>query len=293
MRSLAAKSIVSTTLIALLVTTCLADIKIKRRIIVQDGGYETVTYLKGSRQRNEMRDHSRGPGKSFEVAYVEQCDLNQMIWIDLLNKQFAIHRDGVSISAAMAFNEPQLPAYSHPKALKAYEQARKRGLLRVTTTVIDTGERREMFGYTARHLKTITLWEASPKTCDSPGMTAKTDGWYINLFYGIDCSPDLSGSITQTTFSAKGSCFSEYAIKRRYFIEQKRIGPASLGYPLVETRTSYNDKGEREVVSEEVLELSTTALDASLFDVPAGFTKVDFKDNNRSFFRRLFSFFGK
>lgn len=293
MRRLAPKWIVSSVLIGLSVTTCLADLRIRRRITSQGKSYETITYLKGSRQRNEMRDHSVAPRKYFEVAYVEQCDRNQLIWIDLLNKQFAIHHDGISIGAAMAFNQPQLPEYSDPKALRAYEQARKRGVLRGTTTVIDTGERREMFGFTARHLKTTTVWEASPMACDSPGMTANTDGWYTDLFYGIDCSPDLSGSITPTYLSGRGKCFNDSLSKRRYFLELKRIGPTSLGYPLLETRTSYNDKGEAEVVTEEVLELSRAPLDASLFDAPAGFTQVSFKTNNRSLLGRLFSFLGK
>ena len=61
----------------------------------------------------------------------------------------------------------------------------------------------------------------------------------------------------------------------------------------METRTSYDDKGKPQVVTEEVVELSNNALDASLFDVPAGFAKVDFKSDNRSFFRRLFSFIGQ
>lgn len=292
MRRHAAKWMVSAMLVASLVTTSLADIRIRRRVAWKGQSHETITYLKGARQRNEMRQYSHYPRKPSEVAFVRQCDLKQLIWIDLMNERFAIHTGGTPIGAAMAFNEPQLPS-SPPKDRRASDRARKRGLLTATTTVIDTGERREMFGFTARHLKTITVWAGSPKTCDGPGMTAKTDGWYTDLFYGIDCSADLSGSVTQTYLSGSGKCFSEYAVKRRYWLEQKRIGPVSLGYPLLETRTSYNDKGEAQVVTEEVLELSTAALDASLFDVPAGFAKVDFKTDNRSFFRRLFSFVGK
>jgi len=293
MKRLAANCIASTILVASFVTPSFADLRIRRRVSLKDTSYETITYLKGARQRNETWEHSRRPGKSFEVAFVEQCDLNRLIWIDLMNKRFAIHPGGVSVSAAMAFNEQQLPNYSHKKYQRAYEEARKRGLLTATTTVVDTGERREMFGFTARRLKTTTVWEATPKICDGPGMIATTDGWYTDLFYGIDCSADLSGSITQTHVSGGGRCFSEYAIKRRYWLERKRIGPASLGYPLLETRTSYDDKGEAEVVTEEVVELSTAALDASLFDAPAGFTEVELQTDNRSFFGRLFSFLGK
>ena len=292
MRSLVAKWISTALLIATLVTTSVADIRIRRRVAVKDISYEAITYLKGARQRNEVRQPSQWRGKPSAVAFVEQCDLKQLVWIDVTNKRFAINTDGTPLGAVMAFNELQVSSHLQKKHQRAEELARKRGLLSGTTTVIDTGERREMFGFTARHLKTTTVWQARPKTCDGLGMKAETDGWYTDLFYGIDCSADLSGSITQTNLSGSGKCFSEYAVKRRYWLEHKRVGPASLGYPLVETRTSYNDKGQAEVVTEEVLELSTDALDASLFDVPAGFTKVDFKSDDRSFFRRLFSFLG-
>ena len=292
MKSLSVKWMIAALLVGSVVSTGLADIRIRRRVAVKNGNYETITFLKGARQRNEVR-YSQPQGKAAEFASVEQCDLKQLIWIDLTNKRFAVHIGGTPSGAVMAFNELQIPARLQEKHRRAQELARRRGLLTGTTTVIDTGERREMFGFTARHIKTVTVWEGSPKTCDSPGMIAKTDGWYTDLFYGIDCSADLSGSINQTHMSGTGKCFTEYAIKRRYWVEHKRIGPASLGYPLVEGRTSYNDKGEAEVITEEVLDLSTAALDASLFEAPEGYAQVDFNTDNRSFFHRLLSFLGK
>lgn len=279
-------------MIAFAATASLGDIRIKRRVTVVDKNYETTTYLKGARQRTETRHEAKASSKYFEVAFVEQCDLKQMIWIDLLNKRFAVQTGGIPAAAVMAFNQPQLPA-DKQRMQAAEAKARKKGLLSATTTVVDTGERREMFGMVARHLTTTTVWTASPRTCDSPAMTFKTDGWYVDLFYGIDCSADLSGSVSPAYLSGSGKCFSDYAVKKGYWLEQKRIGPASLGYPLIETRTSYDDKGEAQVATEEVLELSNDTLEASLFDVPAGFTKVDFKSGNPSFFRRLFSFIGE
>ncbi|MBC8032030.1 MAG: hypothetical protein H7Z16_18245 [Pyrinomonadaceae bacterium] len=292
MRTLAGKWIVAAILLVAAVTTSLADIRIKRRLTVKDQRYETTTYIKGARQRDETRQESRAKGKHLEVAFVEQCDLKQFLWIDLSNKRFAVQPGGTPAAAVMAFNEPQLPG-DPQRNHRAAVRARKKGLLSGTTTVIDTGERREMFGFVARHLKTTTVWIANPKACDGSGLTSQTDGWYVDLFYGIDCSADLSGSINHTHMAGSGKCFSEYAVKRGYWLEHKRIGPASLGYPLLETRTSYDDKGQPQVATEEALELSTAALDAALFDVPAGFTRVNFKTDNPSFFRRLFSFIGQ
>ena len=291
------KSFTSMILVAIVIAsaaaTSFSDIRIKRRMTVANKGYERTLLIKGARQRTETRHESiLTPSEFFEVAFVEQCDLKRMIWIDLTNKRFAVQTGGTPAAAVMAFNESQLPA-DKQRMQAAEARARKKGLLSATTTVTDTGERREMFGFVARHLKTTTVWTANPRTCNSPAMTSSTDGWYVDLFYGIDCSVDLSASVSPPHLAGSGKCFSDYAVKKGYWLEQKRIGPASLGHPLMETRTSYDDKGKPQVVTEEVVELSNNALDASLFDVPAGFTKVDFKSDNPSFLRRLLSVFGQ
>ncbi len=292
MKSFKSKLVVAIVLTVSAAGTSFGDIRIKRRVTDADKQYETTLLLKGARQRTETRHEAKAAGGFFEVAFVEQCDRKQMIWIDLSNRRFAVQTGSTPAAAVMAFNESQLPA--DKQRLKAAEaRSRKKGLLSATTTVIDTGERREMFGLVARHLKTTTVWTATPRTCNSPAMTSNTDGWYVDLFYGIDCSADLSGSVSPAYLADSGKCFSEYAVKKGYWLEHKRIGPGSLGYPLMETRTSYDDKGELLAATEEVIELSNNALDASLFDVPAGFTRVDFKSDNPSFFRRLFSFIGQ
>jgi len=264
------------------------DIRIKRRTTFKKGGYDSILYLKGKRQREEMNQFSPS-GKQFSVAYVEQCDLKRFVWLDLYNKRYALHTGGMPMGAAMAFNEPQIQGNQE---LIDKARARSKGVLTETTTVTDTGERREMFGFTARHLKTVTTWEPEPKHCEGPEMRRETDGWYIDLMYGIDCSPDLSGSITRG-FSLEGKCFSEYLFKRNYFLERKRHGPASLGYPLLETTKWNNGKGEESVTRTEVIELSTDELSASLFEVPDGFAEVEIQEYRPSILDRVMSFLGK
>jgi hypothetical protein len=264
------------------------DMRIRRKTTFKRGGYESTMYLKGKRQREEM-NHFTGSGKQFSVAYVEQCDLKQFVWLDLQNKRFALHTGGLPMGAAMAFNEQQVQVNQE---LVEKARARSKGTLTETTTVIDTGERREMFGFTARHVKTVTVWEPQPKRCDGPELRRETDGWYIDLLYGIDCSPDLSGSITRG-YSLDGKCFSDYLFKRNYWMERKRHGPASLGYPLLEV-TRWNAAKDQENVSRtEVLELSIEELSPSLFEVPREYTKVEMQQYRPSIFDRVLSFLGK
>lgn len=259
------------------------DIRIKRKVTTKQGAYESTLYLKGVRQREEMNRVLRD-GKHFNVAFVEQCDLRQLLKLDLQNKRYAIYTGTMPMGAAMAFNQPQ---YRVDQDVVNRLRARSKGTLTETTTVTDTGERREMFGFTARHLKTVTIWDPQPKSCDGPDLKLETDGWYIDLLYGLDCSPDLSGSITRGT-SFGGKCFLEYA-KRNYWLEHKRNGPASLGFPVLEITKWSGGKGEVSVSRNEVLELSVEELNASLFQVPEGFVRTEIRDDRRSFFDRVFS----
>jgi len=55
------------------------------------------------------------------------------------------------------------------------------------TNTIDTGERKEMFGFTARHLKSSMTIEPSPDACMKDKMRIERDGWYIDLQYGLNC----------------------------------------------------------------------------------------------------------
>jgi len=193
------------------------------------------------------------------------------------------------MGAAMAFNEPQVQV-NQEQVDKA--RAQSKGQLLERTTVTDTGERREMFGFTARHLRTVTIWEPEPKHCDGPELRREIDGWYIDLLYGIDCSPDLSGSVTQG-YSLEGKCFSEYLFKRNYWLERKRHGPASLGYPLLEVTKWTSDKNSENVTKTEVLELTTEDLSPSLFEVPDGFAQVQIEEYRPSFLDRVMSFLGR
>lgn len=282
------KPIVAALTLFSLASSALGDVRIKRRTTYKNGGFDSILYLRGKRQREEMNHYSRD-GKQFSVAYLEQCDLKQFVWLDVLNKRFAVHTGGMPMGAAMAFNEPQVQVNQE---LLEKARARSKGTLTETTNVIDTGERREMFGFTARHLKTVTTWEPLPRTCNGPELRRETDGWYIDLMYGIDCSPDLSGSITRG-YSLEGKCFSEYLFKRNYWLERQRHGQASLGYPLLEVMKWNGKKGAENITRTEVLELSTEPLSTSLFEVPEDFAKVEFQQYRPSLLDRVMSFLGK
>jgi hypothetical protein len=132
-------------------------------------------------------------------------------------------------------------------------------------TSTDTGERKEMFGFQARHVKTSTSIESSPDACNPLKQRMETDGWYIDFNFGLNCEvgrPQLMGAPP-----ARGGCQDR--------VSYKRVGTGRTGYPLSETMTSYGPNGEVvSTITKEVVELSREPLDAALFDVPAGYVET-------------------
>src|SRR5229473_5472899 len=107
--------------------------------------------------------------------------------------------------------------------------------------------------------------ESSPDACQPQQMKMETDGWYINLEYGLSCGsarpPQMGGR------PAPRGCQDRYQFKR--------TGPVNLGYPLIETMTMYGSDGSVQfTTTKEVIEISRQTLDAALFDVPAGYAEA-------------------
>jgi hypothetical protein len=145
------------------------------------------------------------------------------------------------------------------------EPSRQGGVITYNTTAVDTGERKEMFGFQARHVKTTMSIESSPDACNPVKQRMETDGWYIDFAFGLKC--ETGGSQMTGGPRAGGGC--------RDRIRFNRQGAARTGYPLTETTTMYGPNGEVSFTStREVIELTRDPLDAALFDVPAGYVET-------------------
>ena len=68
--------------------------------------------------------------------------------------------------------------------------SRRGGVVTMTVNTVDAGERKEMFGFNARHLKQTMMTESSPDACQQQHMKMERDGWYINLEYGLNCGTE-------------------------------------------------------------------------------------------------------
>lgn len=226
------------------------DLKITYRTTTMGQSMENTTMLKGSRERSEMK-----MGYGMDVINLTQCDLKRTIQISDKAKKYVItpmESGDVTPNPGGGGSGMSVPS-------------RRGGVVTYTTTAVDTGERKEMFGFQARHVKTTMAIESSPDACSPVQQRLETDGWYIDFSFGLSC--DLGGRPPMAGPPPRGGC--------RDTVRFNRQGAARTGYPLEETTTMYGPDGSVAFTSiKEVVELSREPLDAALFDIPAGYIEA-------------------
>jgi hypothetical protein len=226
------------------------DLRIKYRMNTGGQTMESVTMLKGARERNETATGY------MNMVNIVQCDLKRTIQLSDSARKYVITSMETGDSSGA-------PSSTVPSGMG--EPARRGGVVTYTTTSTDTGERKEMFGFTARHIKSSTTTDSSPDACNPMKQRSERDGWYIDFSFGLDCNQ--GGNFASNYPVPPGGC------KDR--IQFKQIGSARTGYPLIETTTLYGADGKVMFTStKEVVELSREPLDAALFDIPAGYTEA-------------------
>jgi hypothetical protein len=255
------KSRLVTTLVALVLSlsaasAASADIKMKTKNTSAGNTNEGTIYIKGVRQRSVQ---SYGAG--FEMVTIIQCDLKRTVQINDKARTYMVTPMVSATSSSTATAEKSAPTPAQPTT------TRRGGVVTYNSTITDTGERKKMFGFNARHIKSSMTVESSPDACHPSRMRIETDGWYIDLEFHFECDPDKP-LVAGVPGGAGGrpDCRDE--------IRFKRSGAGKLGYPILVTTTVHLDGGQTSVSTTEVVELTTTPLDAALFDVPAGYTEA-------------------
>ena len=226
------------------------DVKIRQRM---GPSAETVLYIKGPRMRSEMG------GGDFGMTTIVQCDLKRTLTIYEKTKTYLITpTDGTGGPAPGGDGDG---GGVKPSAAPATPQ--RGGVVNITQTIQDTGERKQMFGFTARRIKTSLVKTASPDACDKDAKV-ETDGWYIDFQYAFECPSQTPKHQSMPMRPQPPGCKDE--------VRTKTIGSAKLGFPLLVTTTIYQPDGKTMTSTQEVLELSREPLSAALFEAPEGYT---------------------
>src|SRR5688572_18004096 len=225
-----------------------ADTKVKSRQTSGGQTYENTSYIKGKRQRSETNNG--------QMILLQQCDLRRNIQI-------------MPQANAYIIQPYDQPATSNPtntsSAAAQPGTVTKGGVVTSTVTTRDTGERKQMFGYTARHIITTMVTDSSPDACSPMKSKMEIDGWYIDAAFALDC--DISQAYKPYRPQTAGGCQDRF--------ETKQVGMAKKGFPVWEKTTMFGENGAESFSTiNEVVEFSQATLDASLFEIPAGYREV-------------------
>jgi hypothetical protein len=161
---------------------------------------ESVLYRKGERERFEFGD----------IVLLRQHDLKRTVQIMKAANTYMVISDGalpagLPVPAVVAPNTPP----------------QKPGVVMVTTTIADTGERKTAFGLQARHVKTTIDKQPAPGACDPAKQHIDMDGWYVDLAIPAPAGPETTAAPQQ----APVGCVDE--------IKATQNGdPKVLGFPI-------------------------------------------------------------
>jgi hypothetical protein len=213
-------------------------------------------------------------------AILYQCDLRRVLHLVLNEKLYLkVDLDGNGFpSGSKYLNPEELDAMLTKK-----EQAKAAGTLakapatvKIVTDYVDTGERKQMYGFTARRVrisrKVITLPGAQrqPREFES-------DGWYVDLKVPTQC-PTAYDAIyakhhLRTEAFVSGVYFSHSGKPSRpdtYEIENH--GKPENGFPVEVTTTTrdIDDTAHSSTTFRKSI-ISLEPLDPALFEVPGDF----------------------
>lgn len=219
-----------------------------RKSITVGGNFvsSSESSIKGARERTV----TQGPAGS--TITLRQCDLKRTLTVNEQTQAYLVNPDpqdeNAAKAAALASGVP-VPESTGGKIM-------------LTTTITDTGERKTMYGYQARHLKAKVVQEPSKDACTQVRQTFEIDGWFA------DVSREQAGCSSIAPPVQQGTGCNDNVIA-------KRVGSGKPGYPLQENITVPTPDGGTMTIGLVTSELSKQQLPAELFEVPAGYRQVN------------------
>ena len=225
--------------------------KLKQVVNMMNMKMESTIYVKGMRNRTEGGGMM---GMGANIATIEQCDLKRTIQLNDKKKLYFIQ--------PFAQFEKEEKKDKKPDTTKQLNGVtRKGGVITIWYNIKDTGERKKMYGFTARHIWTSQKMKPSADACTmKDSMIIKTDGWYIDL-PEFNCPMTYNNSYGDG--GAKPDCIDRYVTHNS--------GKGKLGFPLMQTTTVIMGDKTEVTTTIETIEFSTAKLDSMLFVIPPGY----------------------
>jgi hypothetical protein len=265
------------------------------KMTIERGAVGTPTrqtiYFQADRKRfayqnsfgQRQADGSERPIYGPRIVSITRCDLGQAFTLNLDTREYT--------------------ASPYPPKPFTKEEMEKRGMRsrltyisdkptwRIETTTFDTGERKEIFGKTARHV--ITTRKQTPlEGSVSQAQESVTDAWYVDP-HSPDSDIDLSQRLScdrkwpngKKSHASIRAVLGNQPLDRAEFVD---IGEPETGFAVESVTTvkgahRLHDGTERQLDSKSemrVTELEKASLDPALFEIPEGFKLVERIEHN-------------
>jgi hypothetical protein len=212
------------------------DLVVKTRYASGDTTTASTVSARGRRERIDY---------GTELTVIAQCDTGRLLQVNDEHKRF--------LSTPLDPSADPAPAVKPPK---------KGGVITYTTAVTDLGDRKAMFGTTARHAKIAVTKEVSADACDRHHDRVETDGWFIDSPQSVSCSV----ADRRAAAAVVSGCRDE--IK---YVDGDR---ASVGYPVAYTTVTATDDGKVSTMTMEVTSFERQTLPDALFTVADDYKEV-------------------
>src|SRR5207248_9138136 len=130
---------------------------------------ERTTYWQSDRRRMEYQN-STGDRLGPRLATIIRCDLGKMFDLNLDSSQY--------VSAPYP-PKPLTKQQPHAEGLdRQVVSWSEKPMLRIETTTVDTGQRKQLFGHTARHV--ITTRKQIPLQGSNSQAPGECQGWMVH-----------------------------------------------------------------------------------------------------------------
>jgi len=205
----------------------------------------TEVWVKGARERS-LTNSPTG-----NTTTIRQCDLKRTVTLNDQTQAYLVTsdiQDEAALKAAALLNGGQATT---PAAA-----------ITQTTTITDTGERKTLLGFTARHLKTTVKVESAANACSQVNQKYEIDGWYADLNKDQASCQQFLPPVRLTD-----GCNDQ--------IIAHHSGTAKPGFPLTESITLHNPDGSTMKIDAVTTAMPKQALAADQFDVPATYRQVN------------------
>ena len=227
-------------LVVALSHTAFADLKGTNRMTIAGQSFTSTVLIRQGKIREEA-----GTLPGMSSITIQDCTGHRVVQLNDRARTYLV--------TAIASSEASSPADGSQATT---------GTVTLNVNEQDTGERKQVFGFTARHVNGTVTAEGGSASCNGTFHVA-TDGWYVDL-------PEIQGCVSPDRQILRSQMQREGCNSR---IVLKASGVDKLGYPVI-LDTTLEAKGSAVTVHQETADLVTATLDPSLFEVPAGYRQV-------------------